>query len=107
MGEAGRRGVAAQACLVALHPGTKGAAGASPLARARRAVWANMNPTPLPAKPTAGDKGDNGLAEALQAVSQATQAEKDKSGGDDSPAAGAGTGPSAAQRTRSAWSGWT
>ena len=36
---------AAQARLVALYPGIEGAAGSSPLARARRAVRANMTPT--------------------------------------------------------------
>ena len=35
-------------------------------------------------------KEDDGLAEALRVVAQATQAEKDKSGGDNSPGVGAG-----------------
>ena len=83
------------AAQLALYPGTKGASRASPLARAR-AVRANMTPIPSPAKPAAGDKGDDGQAEALRAVVQATQAEKDKLSGDNSPGAEACAGSSAA-----------
>ena len=89
---------AAQACLIALYPGTKGAAGATPLARGRRAVRANMTPTLSPAKPAVApvdDTGKDGLVDAPQAVAQATQAEKDKSGGGKSPGAAAGVGSSA------------
>ena len=77
----------AQGQLAALYPGAKAAAGASAMAKIRRAVSYHTTPKSSPVKPAGGagagvgaaaSDGSDGVAAALLAVAQAREAEKDK-----------------------------